>query len=112
MVRVELDVYSGQPNPSWELAASDVAAVASRLTGLPRLTSSPAEPGLGYRGVVLLNPQGQVGLPLEIRVYNGTVTVREASGLSHYQDTKGLEEWLLAQARQRGHQKILQELGK
>ena len=111
-MRVELDVFSGQSNPAWELTPGEVAEVAKRLTGLPRLQQAAGEPGLGYRGFVLSNPQRFPDLPIEIRVYGGVLTIREPAGPSYYRDAAKLEDWLLVQARQAGQAEILREIGK
>lgn len=73
---VELDVFSGRPNPRWELDEQSSQQL-GRLQG--RLTSTrqapPEPPGLGYRGFVYSDGSGQV------RVYRGYVrTVREVLG--------------------------------
>ena len=50
-MHIELDIFSGRPNPTWELGS----AVARRLEELHRrlqaaTTGAPEPPGLGYRG--------------------------------------------------------------
>src|SRR4051794_13432217 len=50
-MRVELDIFSGRPNPRWELGeqeAVDLTQAESRLK-LSRMRP-PEPPGLGYRG--------------------------------------------------------------
>jgi len=51
-MRVELDLFSGRPNPSWELSereASELGKLLERVT----LRTECELPGLGYRGFVL-----------------------------------------------------------
>lgn len=108
---VELQVYSGRPNPSWQLDGQDVAELQRRLTNLPRRRQSFVEGGLGYGGFVIKNPEKAGGLPALIYVLNG-VGVLDRDGIASYEDARDLELWLLDQARGRGHGAILSELGK
>ena len=51
---VELDIFSGRPNPRWELdehAAETLRRLVSRLSVTS--ASPPEAPGLGYRGFVV-----------------------------------------------------------
>ncbi len=52
-MRVELDVFSGRPNPRWELDEDSAAALRRLLSRLSVSTDTPPrQPGLGYRGFV------------------------------------------------------------
>jgi hypothetical protein len=54
-VVVEVDVFSGVPNPKWTLdadSAARLATIASHLTPAPDGTA-PSDPGLGFRGFVV-----------------------------------------------------------
>jgi len=58
---VELDAYSGRPNPRWQLTESEAAELARLIADLepaPR-ASSPDPPGLGYRGFRLEGSAGE-----------------------------------------------------
>jgi hypothetical protein len=50
-VTVELDIFSGRPNPSWTLAAPERDEFLRQLS-VPRQEGPPSRdlPGLGYRG--------------------------------------------------------------
>lgn len=52
-MRVTLDVFSGWPNPSWELSKKESRQLVDRFAGmaLPRVTA--VEPVLGFRGYVV-----------------------------------------------------------
>jgi hypothetical protein len=100
---VELDVYSGRPNPTWTLTAEEITTLAARLNGLPLSDSPPPESGLGYRGFLITNPERAGGLPPRIRVAGGVVMVERDGPLQIYQDAHGIERWLLRQASQRGY---------
>ena len=112
-VQVELDVYSGQPNPTWSLSSQDSLELARRLAGLPQLSQIPSEGDLGYRGFVVHNPGNVAGIGSQVRVRNGTITVTDKDGHRiAYQDTQGLEAWLEEQARAHGQADVLKSVGK
>lgn len=70
---VELDAFSGRPNPRWELdeqGSRELRLLEKRLT--PVDGPAPEPPGLGYRGYVYSNDSGQV------RAYRGFVTTCRA----------------------------------
>jgi len=65
---VELDVFSGRPNPRWALdghASQQLRELAKRLTSTRQAPADP--PGLGYRGFVYSDAAGRA------RVYKGLV---------------------------------------
>jgi hypothetical protein len=57
---VELDAFSGRPNPSWRLSDTEAAEFARLIAGLAPASggSSPHLPGLGYRGFQLESAAG------------------------------------------------------
>ena len=92
-LRVILDIFSGLPNPSWLLSASEAAELERRLLNLkPAPPSSASEPpGLGYRGfIVESNDEPRIDSPLVI--YRGFV--RHGS-ISLSDPGRTLERWLL-----------------
>jgi hypothetical protein len=52
-MRVELDVYSGRPNPSWEITAPEAELLLAALRQLPEREGGTFPASLGYRGIVL-----------------------------------------------------------
>lgn len=72
-VIVTLDMYSGRPNPSWELTESQAKALDGLLSTQKEPTSirAPASFGrLGYRGLILTTI-GEQSLPKALRVFDG-----------------------------------------
>jgi hypothetical protein len=56
---VELDVFSGRPNPRWELDEKKGATLTRLEASLHRADRvPPAPPGLGYRGFKYTGPGG------------------------------------------------------
>ncbi len=108
-IMVELDIFSGRPNPSWELSTEDVSELAGRMTNLTPASKLPVMGGLGYRGFVISNPDKIEGLPIQIRVYNGTITTTEKELTNYYEDINNIESWLLEQARKSGYGDLIDE---
>jgi hypothetical protein len=77
-LRVEVDIFSGRPNPVIELSAKDSREALALLAGTRKLERGepglPPEPTLGYRGLIV----DQIGkrtvkLPRAFRVVDGTI---------------------------------------
>ena len=110
-VEVTLDVFSGRPNPSWILSGDDVTELARRLTGLAPSDKPAAEDDLGYRGFRITNADRKPGLPFDVIVANGVVTIHDQSGDHRFVDSTGIERWLVDQARQRGYGSLVEGRG-
>ena len=109
MVLVELDVFSGRPNPTWELSAEEGTALARLMADLPSGVAPPSEGRLGYRGFVLFNPAGEPGFPARVRVGGGVVVVEQEDGREVYlADVHGLEHRLLDLASQHGFRRLVE----
>ena len=90
---VELDVFSGQPNPIWSLNASQCEKVEKHLGQLSKATgeSLPSPPILGYRGVIVHYKNNQ-GIKESIRFYRG---VAQSEQLQLRDIDRKLEKWVL-----------------
>lgn len=54
MISVELDIFSGNPNPVWTLTATEEKELMARVMADPSLTLPPKSAGgLGYRGFII-----------------------------------------------------------
>jgi hypothetical protein len=74
---VELDIFSGRPNPRWVLSAAEEKSVTDLYENLPPGSGAafPADAGLGYRGFRILDAQSAL-----MAVVQGTaVQIREGS---------------------------------
>ena len=100
-MEVELDVFSGRPNPSWSLSPTEEEELVRRLSGLPPTDSVPTSVDLGFRGFRILEP-GR-----ELRVFGGTITIRDNAGTRALADTSGMEDWLADQARDHGFGSVI-----
>ena len=102
-MEIELDVFSGRPNPRW-VASPERAASISR--GLSSLRDAPARPEpdhLGYRGFVIR----QSGL--RARVYGSYVHVTANGTTRTFVDSAGLEAQLMADAGERGFGELVKK---
>lgn len=103
-VELELDLFSGRPNPSSTLTGEVAQDLLQRLDRLPGAASRGCvePPGLGYRGVTvrsgvtLGDPRAAPAEP--IRVYGGLVCQGAASRSDPHRE---LERWLLELLRER-----------
>ena len=68
-MRVELDIFSGRPNPHWELDARDGGELLRLQAELKLAGQAPPQlPGLGYRGFSWVDEAGPC------RAFRGLVT--------------------------------------
>jgi hypothetical protein len=108
-IRIELDIFSGRQNPSWELTEKEATEMLGRMKNLPSSPLPLIVPGLGYRGFIVSNQDKIEGLPIQIRIYNGTITTTENEFVNYYEDINKIESWLLEQAQKRGYGDIISE---
>jgi hypothetical protein len=97
---VELDIFSGRPNPKWILTDAEAASFASTLQALPRISGGQPPGNLGYRGFLVLMTQGTDSQLF--RVHRGIVYRLHGNHDAEAQDAnRQLERWLLNGAK--GH---------
>jgi hypothetical protein len=90
---VEVDLFSGRPNPQWHLTPERTASLIAELDRLPRSTDSmPIPAALGYRGCSLTASDGP-----SWRAYGGLIVAVE-SGEQRVDVDRGWERELLATA--------------
>lgn len=91
---VELDVFSGRPNPAWSLSGAEKSHLVELLSGLPSGEVRELPEPLGYRGfaVTLTHADARV---TEIRVYKGAVRMEAGGAVTALSDPgRTLERWL------------------
>src|SRR5664279_4282168 len=96
-VIVILSVFSGRPNPTWELTRDQVGELRERLTSLNNATlvKPPGVAGkLGYSGFFIRASQ-EPGLPESIYIHSGIVDLNRLA-VNRLETSPGLENWLLA----------------
>ena len=96
LVEVELDVFSGRPNPRWVVPGVERDSLLNMVASLREAQGPMPSTGLGYRGFILRDGNR------EILVFRQLVRVRRGSDEEIYRDTVGLEKRLAQEAKRRG----------
>jgi hypothetical protein len=105
---VEFNVYSGLPNPKWDLTGKECAELLKQLAPLPPSKKIINDGGLGYSGfTVNITTDSLKNTTLYARVYKGIISVDAAGIKKNYKDLHHLEKWLMAQASKKGYGSIL-----
>lgn len=110
-MQVEIDLFSGRPNPVWELTDAEVSELQARLDSLPAGVPTALPEVLGYRGLhvgALPALQGAREPPsansiIDIQVGGGAIhAVRRNGTALHLMDAgRSVECWLLTLAQGR-----------
>lgn len=96
-MHIELDIFSGRPNPSWELTPAESASFLQQLRALPRAGAGQPEEGLGYRGLIVTGTAGALIDSFTTVVVSGGLVVGQhpQGGTQTWLDTgRSLERWL------------------
>jgi hypothetical protein len=93
-VEVELDIFSGNPNPAWILSDVDGRTFLERVDALPVTSARELSGNLGYRGFVV-EISGEAD-NMRVQVQNGIVRVSSSTAEIFRTDrNRDLERWLL-----------------
>jgi hypothetical protein len=97
-VVVEIDIFSGMPNPAWTLSEAQANEFLAKLGELPETKGKSRSGNLGYAGLIVRMEQGA---NKELHIQNGFVEIRGATGSSRFllDPKRSLERWLLATGR-------------
>jgi hypothetical protein len=91
---VELDIFSGVPNPAWGLTDAEADGFMKQLAALPRTAPGQFLDKLGYRGFIVQCRQGTEAWL--VRLQNGIVHISQGATNSYAGDEqRRLERWLL-----------------
>ena len=101
-MHVKLDVFSGRPNPSWELSqehSSEFLKKISKLKTKENFQFDSSKYELGYRGFIVEEEANLAQKSRRFEIYNGIVNVVENNS-SYTLEDKGysIERWLLQTA--------------
>jgi hypothetical protein len=110
-ISVQMDVFSGRPNPSWQPDPSESGEILKKLSLLTRVDKSSAvfPDDLGYRGFVISvrDKDSTTATPTVYRVYNGFVLKNG----DVFSDNGLLEKQLIKQAASEGFGDLIESLG-
>lgn len=86
MVKVEIDVFSGKPNPGWELTIEEADKLSELIDSLTAIDKfNPPSSTLGFRGFIVYNLElNSIDLNMHITVIGNIVSVYDIDG--HQQD--------------------------
>ena len=108
MLSVELDAFSGRPNPRWTLSENESASLLEALRDLPPAGPQASPDQLGFRGFIVHNLQRAGGLPSRMRVWPGFVGYEDAAQPLVFVDANGCLRTLIEQAKRRGYGAIVE----
>lgn len=102
-MQVEVDVFSGRPNPQWTLTPPEAEQFIQQVQALPSEASGGVvKEGLGYRGLVVTKSDDRNENYTEISISNGLVITNKNGQLKRLVDqNRTLERWLFQTGR--GH---------
>jgi hypothetical protein len=95
---VEMDIFSGRPNPSWELSPEQTLEFQRQVAALNHRTPpAPVFDGLGYRGLIVRDPS-YPGWFLKV-AFGRILEVKEGVEYGCRDEGRALEKWLVATAK-------------
>lgn len=111
-MQVELDMFSGRPNPQWNLTPEENAELNRLLQTLPKdKTGKASIPGLGYRGFIVTATEDKVEGCTEVFIFREYVTAKCSGELLQFADKdRTLERWLLQTGRGRLEDSLYQQI--
>jgi hypothetical protein len=100
-VTVEVLIFSGRPNPTWQLQdPKPLATLKAKLKDLPE--AFKAEPAVwsrsGFAGF-RIRDRSSLGLPGEIRIYQGVIKKGHGKAAKYLKDATGLEQSLIKESK-------------
>ena len=111
-IHVELDIYSGRPNPEWVLTELEASVFSELFCLLAPIAADPVpETRLGYRGFIATDPGGSIEGYDKLWIYRGRILATHETGTHTFADPAlALETWLLLSARGRVAEPTLRHL--
>ncbi len=97
-ITVEVDIFSGMPNPEWTLSEASATMLLAKLCGLPPAKAAPRSSKLGYRGLVV-----HIAAQAErtVLIHQGIIESRQGDSSTFLLDkNRALETWLIHSGRE------------
>ncbi|HEX6901150.1 MAG TPA: hypothetical protein VF789_15605 [Thermoanaerobaculia bacterium] len=92
---VELDIFSGRPNPTWKLSGEETSRFLGLLRELPSTEPGWFDAGLGYRGFAVSFQDAQ-GRETRVQIFKGIVKRSVGEFTEYFVDKdRKLERWVL-----------------
>lgn len=113
-MQVEVDMFSGRPNPHWELTVPESQEFARRFQSLSAQKGEGfVNAGLGYRGLIVRESGEEVEGDREIVIYNGLVVAKRQGKSKQFTDrNRALEKWLIQTGEGRLDDELYHQISK
>jgi len=117
VMTVTIGVFSGRPNPTFDLEgarADELASLLSRVIGVDTANPPPAAQLGVYYGFLVqprADAQGRRAAGRRFTVYRGVVTTGDDKQPQHWRDGAGVESFLAERAAEAGFGSLLREAG-
>jgi hypothetical protein len=96
IAEVELDIFSGMPNPEWRLSETQAKTLLDRLSALSPTEECPRPGNLGYRGLIV-RIRRETRQDTHVYIHRGCVEVEQLGSSAFFADpSRGLERYLVA----------------
>ena len=100
-VTVEVLIFSGRPNPTWQIQdPKSLAMLKAKLKDLPE--ASKEEPAgwskMGFAGFRIRDGES-LGLPGETRIYQGVIRTGQGQDAKYLKDASGFEQSLINESK-------------
>jgi hypothetical protein len=111
-MQVEIDIFSGRPNPHWNLTPSEINDFSGFLKVLPKITEKASvQDGLGYRGLILTELSKNNQNYSMFSISNGLVEVRKHGYTERFLDKgRKLERWVFKTGKGRMDNFLYQQI--
>src|SRR3954465_5056482 len=110
VIEVEVDIFSGMPNPHWTLSDADAATFLSKLSELQKGEARSRLDRLGYCGLELVVRAAQ-GADRKVFVHNGVVETSDGTTTSSLLDSqRSLERWLIGTGKEFLSHKVMEAI--
>ncbi|MEG4067675.1 hypothetical protein QUA42_10005 [Microcoleus sp. Pol11C2] len=113
-MQVEVDMFSGRPNPHWELTVQESREFSQRFQSLSTHKGEGyVNDGLGYRGLIVRDSGEEVDGEREIVIYNGLAVTRGNGKSQQFTDkNRTLERWLIQTGEGRLEDELYHQISK
>jgi len=77
--KIELDVFSGQPNPAFEIRKDEFESILNQIRKQRGLNNARLFDGLGFRGIILSGPDSEAVIQKHV------IRVRSSNGVRYFE---------------------------
>ena len=113
-MQVEVDMFSGRPNPHWELTVPESQEFARLFQSLSAHKGEGfVNEGLGYRGLIVRESREEIEGDREIVISHGLVVAKRQGKSQQFTDqNRALEKWLIQTGEGRLDDELYHQISK